>query len=394
MMPDEPNSMKETRSAGFTQSNPFSTEGLPSGKKYLFGVGINTYQSWRPLKNAATDVQDVARLLQERYDFEEGNMTLLLDQKATRNSIVNGLYNLTLSGKLNPEDSLLIYFSGHGQLDANENGYWAPWDSQPNDISSLIPSSTIRDYIGSMKCRHVLLVSDSCFSGALISRGGENGQDLVAIELEQKISRRILTSGGKKQEVLDGNGRNSPFAAAILSELRHNTMPRLITDELFGRIRNIVRANAQQTPEYDPLYGAGDMSGRFVFRLKGYREEIPATTENIYHGSTRGAEVPPRPIVPPPPVQPPVSNFDHAAFRKKLLDKISSGKTEEVINLLKEYATGQNDSDMLSEVTLINTKWSKYNRDQRLGLISFSDASIEFNKMNIGIIDLIQGVGK
>jgi hypothetical protein len=333
-------------------------------------------------------------------------MKLLLDQQATRVNIVNGMYDLTRANNLAPEDSLLIYFSGHGQFDANEDAYWAPWDSKPNDIASWIPNSTIRDLIKNMKCRHVLLISDSCFSGALIQEGGRQWanvstseqpkslgiptsnsrtEDWIATELEQKKSRWILTSGG--QHELDGNGRNSPFATALLSELKHNTAPKLIADDLFRNTRHNIYSHAIQQPEYAPLFAAGDMGGRFVFRLKGFQEIEKGLGNKSLDRTRREGPINP-PLITPAPV------FDYTDLRKKMLDKISSGKTEEVINMLKEYAMEQNDTNLISEISLIQTKWSKYNQDQRLGLISFSDASLEFNKLNIGIIEMIQGVGK
>ena len=120
-----------------------------------------------------------------------------------------------------------------------------------------------------MKCRHVLLISDSCFSGSLLARADSYLDDtIVADALESRKSRWIITSGGRDETVQDGSGSNSPFAEAILSELRHNHQPKLLTDKLALRIRDITRANAPQMSQAEKLYEAGDLGGRFVFNLR------------------------------------------------------------------------------------------------------------------------------
>lgn len=184
--------MAQQRGVGFkTTANNLN----PKGTKHFLGIGIDKYNHWPHLRNAVNDVAQVQELLLEQYDFEAQNMIILRDHEATRANIVNRLHAYTKAETLGEHDSLLIYFSGHGDLDENDDGYWAPVDAQrkEDNIDSLIPNSTVRDKIKSMKCRHVLLVSDSCFSGSLISRGDDHreGANLVADALEQKKNRAV-----------------------------------------------------------------------------------------------------------------------------------------------------------------------------------------------------------
>ncbi len=242
---------------------------VPSGRKFLFGIGINAYQHLRPLRNAVKDLEDLTKVLLERYDFEESRLKLLKNEQATRKNIINTLHDLTNSDLLSTDDSLLIYFSGHGILDKNQEGYWVPVESERGDIDSFIPNLVVQSKIKNMKCRHVLLISDSCFSGSLLARADSFVDDtIVADALESRKSRWIITSGGRDETVLDGSGSNSPFAEAILSELRHNHQSKLLTDKLALRIRDITRANAPQMSQAEKLYEAGDLGGRFVFNLR------------------------------------------------------------------------------------------------------------------------------
>ena len=245
---------------------------LPSGRKFLFGIGINSYKHCRNLKNAVKDLDDIVNLLVDKYDFERENVTLLIDEEATFNKIINKLHDFTNPNKLGVNDGLLIYFSGHGYLDSNKDGYWVPVESEPGNIASLIPNETVLSKIRKMKCRHVLLISDSCFSGSLLAEEKSiNSEKRVADELEGKESRWIITSGRPDEKVLDStytNGENSPFAASMLSELQHNNKSKLLTDALALTVRENTSSNALQIPQFGKLYGAGDMGGRFVFTLR------------------------------------------------------------------------------------------------------------------------------
>lgn len=263
-----------------------------SGKKYFFGIGIDNYRHWRSLNNAVRDIKDVIAVLTNRYDFQTENVVLLTDEKATRENIVRTLHNYSESNSLTEDDSLLTYFSGHGFLDNNNDGYWVTHESSRDNIDSFIPNDTIRRLIRNIKCRHVLLISDSCFSGSLISSSRDiDGNLRTAEELERLKSRWIITSGGKDETVSDGANRNSPFAEAILSELRSNKRAKLIADEFGMRVRSITRGNARQMPQIDRFYEAGDLGGRFVFNLKvpvstNASENAPANKQVQLAGNT------------------------------------------------------------------------------------------------------------
>jgi uncharacterized caspase-like protein len=250
-----------------------SEDDVPKGKMHFFGIGIDAYQNWQNLKNAVNDLEALEEILLKYYDFEETNMVILKNEQATRKAIVNYLHAYTQAGKLGEHDSLLIYFSGHGDLDDNDDGYWVPVDSQRGEIDTFVANENILKSIKNMKCLHVLLISDSCYSGSLTMRGAPPSLDnLVATTLAKKKSRWLLTSGDKKEAVADGSGKHSPFADAILSELKQNDKSLLIADELAINVRKIAHNNANQMAQYESFPQSGDLGGRFVFRKKQSEE--------------------------------------------------------------------------------------------------------------------------
>ena len=256
------------RAIGHTDAADNNTS-IPVGINNVLAIGINNYLHLPKLHNATRDINDITAALIERYDFKKENVTFLIDEQATRSNIINTLYRLTNPAQLGTNDSLIIYFSGHGYLDDNGDGYWIPVDADVDDNASYIPNFDIRNQIKNMKCRHVLLVSDSCFSGSLLYRdSGMTTMRRDIYELQSKPSRWMFTSGGS-EPVADGNaGGNSPFANAIIIELKTNVDQNLIFDKLAIDVRQNTSSNASQLPQFGSLRDAGDMGGRFIFTLK------------------------------------------------------------------------------------------------------------------------------
>lgn len=92
---------------------------VKSGKNYFLGIGINDYTSGlSALNNAVRDVERVGQILEEKYDFDI--LTILTNAEATRSEILKQLRALQ---NLSKDDSLLIYYSGHGYK-ATEDAYW------------------------------------------------------------------------------------------------------------------------------------------------------------------------------------------------------------------------------------------------------------------------------
>ncbi|MBI5216401.1 MAG: caspase family protein [Ignavibacteriae bacterium] len=76
-------------------------------------IGINSYPSAPPLRYAVNDAIAVSELLKNQFGFSESNIHLLLDEKATHDSIIDSFMSFTSQGTV-PDDRLLFFFAGHG----------------------------------------------------------------------------------------------------------------------------------------------------------------------------------------------------------------------------------------------------------------------------------------
>lgn len=228
-------------------------------KNHLLSIGIDEYIQLPKLHNAVKDAREVVEILVEKYQFEKEDIQSIYNQEATKDAIIRSFK--TLVGKVKPEDNVIIYFSGHGEFDKVFNeGYWMPVNADADNYSKSIPNSFIKKMLGAVKCHHLFVIVDSCFSGTLFNRG----MGRVAQRLEKEPSRWGLTSG-RAEIVADGTaGDNSPFAESFLYILKNNKKP-LGVAELCSKVVEVTASNATQTPLGEPLNLDGHQGGQFVF---------------------------------------------------------------------------------------------------------------------------------
>jgi hypothetical protein len=239
----------------------------PVGRYYFFGIGIDRYVHFPSLENAVKDVRDIWGLLTTHYQFKAADSVLLFNEEATRERIMAILDDFV--ERFRPEDSLLIFYSGHGHLQSRTGrGFWIPVDAQPGRTAQFISNTRIKNYIEDISSRHTLLISDACFSGSLFVRG-KTRSSLAVDELEKRRSRWAFCSGRHDEEVYDGEpGQNSPFTGSILKVLSHNQIPKLNLLKVIDEVIDLTRARYRQLPEGNPLFDTGHEGGQFVFHLK------------------------------------------------------------------------------------------------------------------------------
>jgi formylglycine-generating enzyme required for sulfatase activity len=275
-------------------------------------IGINKYKDpkWQTLRQAREDAENVSRELVRRYGFKRTNVTELFDTEATRDAIYN---NLRRSAEcLGENDALLIYFSGHGFHDSmTKKGYWVTtearrWSEQRDPaFGDWFQNADLKGYLACMKARQVLVVSDSCFSGALFNKGdartelGQRENAWLAKAIMQP-TRYCITSGD-----LVTVPDESPFARKFVSILQYPRKRVFGASEVFVWIRDeLAAASSPDSPIPQPTSGTlvdsvGSPNSDFVF-LACYEETAPTKVSP----PPSPPPVPPLPPTPPEPVVP------------------------------------------------------------------------------------------
>jgi len=243
------------------------------GGYYALVIGINNYQHLAKLKTALGDSEEIAKILREQYEFKT---QLLTD--ATRDQILLALDDYR--HRLGNDDNLLIYYAGHGYHDdQSDQAYWAPVDAEPETYRHWIIASEITGTARAIPARHVLIVSDSCYSGMLTRDVSPVvitpiQRDLYLGKMLESRSRHVMSSGGNEpvadSDVAGHSPNHSVFANALLQGLNQTSLPEFSAEELFNNyVKEQVGGRSDQVPEYNPIRNSGHDRGDFVFFRSG-----------------------------------------------------------------------------------------------------------------------------
>ena len=228
---------------------------------YALIIGTNNYLDDKivDLENPVADAHALADVLQTYYTFTRDNIHVL--DNPTRSGIIEAFD--ALSEKVIERDQLLIFYAGHGIWDERLNqGFWLPSDAALNSKAQWLSNSTIRDYIGGIKAKHILLITDACFSGSIFRERGVGTNSKAVLEMYKLPSRKAMTSGALKT-VPD----KSVFITYLTKNLINNQQPFFSAEELFRSFKMAVINNSAngQVPQYGPIGQVGDEGGDFIF---------------------------------------------------------------------------------------------------------------------------------
>ena len=115
------------------------TVAAADGQRVAVVIGISTYANLPDeldLPQARIDARTLARTLEDEAGYDQ--VHLMLDSVATRTALEDLLLK-TLPGQLGSDDTLLVYFTGHGVGGDFDNPYLLPFDVDP----AAIPETAI-----------------------------------------------------------------------------------------------------------------------------------------------------------------------------------------------------------------------------------------------------------
>jgi uncharacterized protein len=271
---------------GSKVAEPSSADQSP-GNYYALVIGINEYPDLPHLTTAVHDAQTVGTLLESNLGFS-GHVTYQLNHNATRASIMAALQGPKgYAQTLTESDNLLIYYAGHGYFDKRaEKAYWLPFDAESELSANRISADDLTTAIRGIASHHVLIISDSCYSGdltrgtddVLSTPGGETG---FIRRMRAAPSRTLLSSGGNEPVADGGQDGHSIFAAALLRALSAQSGDSFTAADLARPVQEMVRAHSDQVPEYMRIGNSMPRSfpidiGDFVFT----RKVLPASAES------------------------------------------------------------------------------------------------------------------
>jgi hypothetical protein len=235
----------------------------PFGSYYALLIGIEDYDYLNSLNEPVDDAIELKKVLTNNYSFEEENIFFL--KNATRNEILDMLDNLVK--QVREDDNLLIFYAGHGYWDKSlgkeGEGFWLPKDAKIDKRSNWISNSSLTNYLGGIKSKHTLLLSDACFSGGIFRSISNISDNKSVNKLYDLPSRKAMTSG-TLSEVPD----HSVFMEYLIKRLKNNTSKYLSSRSVFSSLEEAVRNNSDNVPQFGTIQKTGDEGGDFIFIKK------------------------------------------------------------------------------------------------------------------------------
>ncbi|MCB2197100.1 MAG: caspase family protein [Bacteroidetes bacterium] len=233
------------------------------GDYYALLIAVEEYQHPKlfNLQNPVYDATALKEVLTTKYLFDSDNINLLTNP--TRDEVINSFDKL--SQELTENDNLLVFYAGHGWWDKDANiGYWLPADADKTSKVRWVRNSTVQDYLKEIKAKHMLLVTDACFSGSIFNaRSISTGTSVAIKKLYELPSRKAMTSGSLT-EVPD----ESIFVKYFIDRLDKNEKQFLSAEQLFSSFRIAVINNSEALPQYGVIKNVGDEGGDFIFILR------------------------------------------------------------------------------------------------------------------------------
>src|SRR5262245_59954015 len=85
-------------------------------------IGINDYIHCSPLGEACNDARAVAAVLVEKFRFPNENVSLLLNEEATKAGILKTFLKHANTSTAHADDRGLVFFAGHGHTTKSRRG--------------------------------------------------------------------------------------------------------------------------------------------------------------------------------------------------------------------------------------------------------------------------------
>jgi formylglycine-generating enzyme required for sulfatase activity len=173
--------------------------------KYALIIGNDKYTDPKlsQLKTPVNDARKLASVLRdpEIGNFDEAILLINKTEKEIRRAISTFLVDKT------SDDLVLLYFSGHGQLDDRGRLFLALKDTQTNILgATAIPSSFVTDELDNCRSKRQILILDCCQSGAFArAKSGAQKAITEATFEGTGYGRIVLTASDAVQYALEGD---------------------------------------------------------------------------------------------------------------------------------------------------------------------------------------------
>lgn len=162
-------------------------------RAYAVVIGIESYREQLPKADfGAQDAKTVGAYLTSVMGYQEENVATLVNERATRTDIEKYVESW-LPNRVEKDDMVFVYFSGHGAPNPKTgDAYLVPYDGDPAFVDKTgYPVRRLYEQLGKLPAKEVIVMLDSCFSGA----GGRSVIAPGARPMVLTVENPLLASG-------------------------------------------------------------------------------------------------------------------------------------------------------------------------------------------------------
>ena len=243
---------------------------MPRPNDLAIIIGIENYQGLPKSDYSKSDAGIMKDYL-KALGFQERNIDFVTDEKATKSKIETAIEGW-LPNKVKKDSRIIVYYSGHGAPEPKTgDAYIVPYDGDPNYLEITgYPLKRLYDKLGKLQVAEVIVLLDSCFSGA----GGRSVLAKGARPLVMMADTSVLSSNMAVLSATQGSqiSTSSPekghgvFTYYFLKALKDG---KKTIAEIYEYIKPLVedeakQLNVQQSPSISP--DAEKLKGRFGLR--------------------------------------------------------------------------------------------------------------------------------
>ncbi len=252
------------------------------GHALLIGVGSHTYAPQLNVPISVDDAQAIADVLtNEGYcGYPSNQVEVLHDASATKEGILGALTEL--SKRVKPEDTVTIFYCGHGDYGTDGEYYLVSHDARIEGskvkAGTGVSQAALVDSLQKIPAERVLVIFNACHSGEISptlsvdqALGSKILPDTAKDALLSPGSGRIIITACKEEQLsYIGKGDLSLFTQAAVDSLRGKGIVSRggfisafdLYTSTYESVNEIVQAayNKKQEPELTVLKGIGQFA--------------------------------------------------------------------------------------------------------------------------------------
>lgn len=375
-----------------------NTTSFEHGYALLIGIQYNHWNGPRPLYGTERDLEDLQShfLDTDKAAYKNENVTVLNESAATTQGILTALDDFAKKVNQDKDAVAIVYYAGHGETDGKDSflvpydfnlSKWRASNGTEYEENTVILSNQFAEKLAAIRAKKCLIILDCCHSENIpvsrdlssLSRTFLDGfiepitisERSLSEKLNEGTGRVVFTSCSAKETSLD-LGTNGLFTQVLLESLNGqenirkdgwvrlpdliNYVPRIVAERAKGK-------RHQQTPVFKEMH---NLKGEFI--ICAYDIAI-----------ARGLKI----------NKPKTNSISKATQSDINMDELHNLVGKSRLTAAIEWIIDKTtDEQTKQDAIQLKERFTKLERNDRLGMLSFSEAGVERAKITSGILDL------